>query len=172
MLGAFLLIAVVCDLRWRKIPNKLVVIALFLGFCIRVYDFGWLGFANAALGSLTGFGLFLPFYFLSILGAGDVKFMAAAGTFLNPTQVLLASIIGITLNGLIGLTIIVLSGDLPRTFRRYMAMLTTFATLRKPHYIAPAPGEAAGRKMPYAIGLSVGVAAVSFDSGTFLRGLW
>ncbi|MGH8498416.1 MAG: A24 family peptidase [Methylococcales bacterium] len=168
----FLFIAVVCDLRWRRIPNKLVVICLATGLSMRGFELGWAGLGTATLGSLTGLLVLLPFYIAAALGAGDVKFMAAVGSFLEPSQVLLAAVLGIALNGAVGLLIIILAGDLFKTVHRYMAMLTTFLSLNKPHYIEPTPDEAAGRKMPYVIGLSIAVATVALYPDLFSMVFW
>lgn len=72
-------IVIYYDVRYRRIPNVVVVSALVAGFSINVSFLGLEG----ALSSLKGLGLaFLPMFLMHIfgaLGAGDVKLFAAVG---------------------------------------------------------------------------------------------
>ena len=97
-LALLVLTALVFDLRQRRIPNKLVLVALAAGLFInligpQVWQSGTgpltaypsaLGAKGALLGALTGLAIFLPLYLLSAMGAGDVKLMAGIGSFVGP----------------------------------------------------------------------------------------
>lgn len=92
------LAALVFDLRQRRIPNTLVLLALvgglfinFIGPQIWLRGGGLLtaypsalGIKGALLGALTGLAVYLPFYLLRAMGAGDVKLMAGIGSFVGP----------------------------------------------------------------------------------------
>lgn len=97
-LALLVLTALVFDLRQRRIPNVVVVLALASGLFINligpqtwqsgaalltVYPSA-LGAKGALLGALTGLAVFLPFYLLRAMGAGDVKLMAGIGSFVGP----------------------------------------------------------------------------------------
>jgi prepilin peptidase CpaA len=97
-LALLVLAAVVFDLRQRRIPNTLVLLALGAGLLINLigpqivlsgsglitpYP-GALGVKGALLGALTGLAVFLPFYLLRAMGAGDVKLMAGIGSYIGP----------------------------------------------------------------------------------------
>ncbi len=97
-LALLVLAAVVFDLWQRRIPNTLVLLALGAGLLINLigpqivlsgsglitpYP-GALGVKGALLGALTGLAVFLPFYLLRAMGAGDVKLMAGIGSFIGP----------------------------------------------------------------------------------------
>ncbi|MDE1181670.1 prepilin peptidase [Paraburkholderia sp.] len=76
------LIAALSDLRTRRIPNWLVATALCVAVPVQWMVHGgiegmelWLG------GVLTGALVFLPGYVMRMMGAGDVKLMAAIGAF-------------------------------------------------------------------------------------------
>lgn len=72
-------IVIYYDVRFRRIPNLVVVSALVAGLCINT---SFLGF-EGALSSVKGLGLaFVPMFLMHIfgaLGAGDVKLFAAVG---------------------------------------------------------------------------------------------
>ena len=79
---AFVVIAALSDVQTRRIPNWLVATALVVALPVQVVLHGavegmqmWLG------GCLTGGLLLLPGYLMRLMGAGDVKLMAAVGSF-------------------------------------------------------------------------------------------
>jgi prepilin peptidase CpaA len=91
--GTLLTAACVTDARERRIPNRLVVVLLVAGLLntlVATRDVGSLGRSLAA-GAL-GFAIWIPFYALRMLGAGDVKLFAAAAVWLAPGQVLYAAV--------------------------------------------------------------------------------
>lgn len=71
------------DVRYRRIPNMLVLTALIAGLAINIFFSGVYGLTS----SLLGFGLgFIPMLLLHIfgaMGAGDVKLFGAVGTILG-----------------------------------------------------------------------------------------
>ena len=82
-----LIVACVSDMRSRRIPNPVVLLTLFAGIVLAVATKPWLsGLIFAGGGMLTGFAIWIPFYALGMLGAGDVKLFAAAATFLGARQ--------------------------------------------------------------------------------------
>lgn len=78
-LAGIIIIAVAFDLRVRKIPNPLIIIALLFAFTYHIQQNGYSGF----LFSLKGFGLGIALlifpFLLGGIGAGDVKLLAAIG---------------------------------------------------------------------------------------------
>ncbi|NMM20020.1 MAG: prepilin peptidase [Rhodoferax sp.] len=100
VLSLAMVIAVEADTRERRIPNVLVLLMLCAGVALNVlgpdngraglfsYFPGALGAGGALLGVLAGLVAFLPLYWLRAMGAGDVKLMAALGSFVGPMEVL------------------------------------------------------------------------------------
>jgi len=83
-----LVVACVCDLRSREIPDW-IPIALIVT-AIVVVALGWvsLSFSQLGFGVLLGFGLTAPFGLAGGLGGGDVKLVAALGAWLGPIALL------------------------------------------------------------------------------------
>ena len=97
-----LAIALLSDLRERRIPNQLVVIGLLLGLGGHTWLAGVGGLTVAASGALVGLLCFLPLYISGGLGAGDAKLMAMCGAFLGPLHVVVASVASLLVGGVIG----------------------------------------------------------------------
>ena len=84
--GVFTLAALACDLKTRKIPNVLTVPAFIFAVLFQVWFDGWAGFTAAAAGFGLGFGMLFVLWLIGGGGAGDVKLMAALGTWLGGRQ--------------------------------------------------------------------------------------
>ncbi len=92
------------DLGYRRIPNSLVLTILVLGGVFAVMSFGPV---NALLrvteGAGVGLLMWFPFWALRMLGAGDVKFFAAAAAWLGPRLALEAALSSAVFGGVIAL---------------------------------------------------------------------
>ncbi len=79
---ALVMIAALSDLQTRRIPNWLVATALVVALPVQVVLYGAAeGMQMWLAGCLTGGLLLLPGYLMRLMGAGDVKLMAAVGAF-------------------------------------------------------------------------------------------
>src|SRR5687767_15970758 len=92
----FLLVgACVSDLRSRRIPNVVVAALALSGIG---YAFATMtpqaALVHALGGSAVGLALWLPFWLVRVLGAGDVKLVAASGAWLGVAGVVEASLLG------------------------------------------------------------------------------
>lgn len=83
--------AVLEDLWRRNISNWFPIAALSSGALHHGWLAGWRGLAEALLGAVCGFSIFLLFYLLGGMGGGDVKLMAGFGAVLGWSQILLAA---------------------------------------------------------------------------------
>jgi len=109
-------IAMLFDIRQRRIPNELVL-SMLAGWLLlivlkMVFDTqaGILILLDSALGAVIGGGGFFIVYIISRkgLGGGDVKFMAAAGLYLGLGGTIPAILYGTVLAALTGLILILL----------------------------------------------------------------
>ena len=77
------MIAALCDLKSRRIPNVLTVPAIVMGLSAHTIHSGWSGLAFSLWGLMLGGGLFLLFHLIGAMGAGDVKLMGGIGALLG-----------------------------------------------------------------------------------------
>jgi len=86
------------DVRYRRIPNKLVLVTLIAGLTLNTI----FGGSHGLLVSLGGFGLAFGLMFLlhvfGTMGAGDVKLFAAIGA-VNTVRLVLPSLLIVALTG-------------------------------------------------------------------------
>lgn len=121
--GLFTLAAAISDLRFRKIPNRMTAPMCFAGVVYQVAFHGWDGLWASSLGFVAGFGILFVLWMIATAGGGDVKLMAALGTWLGwltTLKVLFCSLIFVT-TGTIGIVLVgLLSQGLRRTKNRYL----------------------------------------------------
>lgn len=113
--------AALMDLRWRRIPNWLVLAGFVAALVIRAVDgpvqVGW-GLAGAGL----GMALLFPFYMIGGMGGGDVKLLGAVGAFLGPSRLLVALLVMALAGGLMAGVAVTAR----QAWRRTLANLHTF----------------------------------------------
>ena len=138
--------AAVEDLARRRISNWTTGAALVSGFVIHAIRAGWRGAASAGTGALVGFAIFLVFYLLHGMGAGDLKLMAGFGSLLGPSVILYAAWMAAVAGGVMGLA--------------YTTLLAWRARWRAPR------GPAATAEMiPYAPAIVAGACLAEFALG-------
>jgi prepilin peptidase CpaA len=115
--------AAVFDIRYRRIPNWLSVSgaaaglllnAFLVGHGDQVFSLDGLVFALKGLGA--GFGVYLFFYLLHAMGAGDVKLMAAVGAVVGWRDWVGICIITALVGGVAAIAISALRKRLGKTF--------------------------------------------------------
>ncbi|MDN0085048.1 prepilin peptidase [Crenobacter sp. SG2305] len=91
----------VYDFVQRRVPNKLLGVGVFLAIMLllvkRPDGAAWL---VAISGLAVGLFAFLPFYFMGLMGAGDVKFFAVIGLWLGVSALLPVWVVASVMAGL------------------------------------------------------------------------
>lgn len=154
--------ALAFDLRRRRIPNTLTLAAAAVGIAVQSLLGGTGGLLLAVSGLAVGFAVLLPGYLLRATGAGDVKLMAAAGTFLGPFWILIAGLASVFAGAVMAATLAasaLVTGSARSPRRRYGLMLNELAATGRVAYAAPAPGEIMGRRFPFAVAIALGTTA-------------
>lgn len=151
----------VSDLRTRKIPNELVAVILATGWLFALYSpdvIRALGMSVA--GTLVGFAIWIPFYLVGAIGAGDVKFFAAAGAWLGPGTTWRAALIAAVVGGILAVAFLVLEKRLGVVLRR-MALAASSGSLAGVADQPGAPGTGR-RPLPYGVALAIGALAAAW----------
>src|ERR1700693_5394870 len=105
-------IAAVYDIRFRRIPNWLVLTGLGLGVGLNTFLFEWRGARSSLLGIGLAFLIYFPLYLLRGMGAGDVKLMAAIGAIVGAANWLGIFIITALLGGVVAMILLLARGRL------------------------------------------------------------
>lgn len=91
--------AAVMDIRARRVPNLLCLALLVAGLAAATLDLVVPSVPMALLGAVVALAIWLPFWLLRMLGAGDVKFFACACAWLGPSVAWRASLAVALLGG-------------------------------------------------------------------------
>lgn len=93
LLATGLTVAVVTDLRSRRIPNLLTAAMAAAGLGLAAAGSSGITLAGALMGMGLGVLLMLPGHLLGGTGAGDVKLMGAVGSILGPPSIIQAFVL-------------------------------------------------------------------------------
>jgi prepilin peptidase CpaA len=159
--------AVWFDVKYRRIPNKLVLAGTLAALALHTVlpdgtgffsdHPGGLGFLNALAGLGVGFAVLLPMYLMRALGAGDVKLMAMIGAFLGPELILGAILTTFIAGGVLAIVAALWSGVMLQVLANVRFLLfhgvVQAMSGSKPEFDAPATTTG---KLPYAIAIAAG----------------
>ncbi len=158
LLLALVLVAAVFDFLYRRIPNWLVVSGFIAGAILRIVLGGWQGLAEAAGGFGFAFSVYLIFYALRAMGAGDVKLMAAVGAIAGPVNWFSIFILTSITGGLLAVLLLLTRGGLNRTLKNVFVIAGELVQGRAPHRTDPAldVGSRSAVTLPHGITIAVG----------------
>lgn len=157
-------VAAIKDLESRRIPNRLLAAGMLGALVLHLLSvqplagvLAWLG------GAATGLVIFLPFYLLRGMAAGDVKMMAAVGAFAGPGDALRIAILAWCAGGVMALVVVVCKGRLRMVLANLWAIVRPML-LRLPRGAEPAVGGAGGQpsvgSIPYGVAIAAGTIAL------------
>jgi len=170
MLALVMILALVSDLRERRIPNPLVLLALGAGVFFNITGPqatadgaglftatpGALGLSGAVLGALAGLALFLPLYLVQATGAGDVKLMAGIGSFTGAGAALNIALFILLAGGVLALVRMLWAGNSRRVMANVaMALRQMLPGLAGTFNIAAHSAD----RMPYGVAMAAGLLA-------------
>lgn len=169
-LALIVLTALVTDVRQQRISNILIVLALVAGVLANVlgpeafkrsaglftYAPGALGLKGALFGALSGLAIFLPLYALRAMGAGDVKLMAAIGSFVGPATLVNLALCVLLMGGVLAVGRMVWKGNSRKVLGNVgTVLLPPFAT-GVPRFN---PATQSADRMPYVLAIAAGLLA-------------
>ena len=153
---AAVLIAVLWDVRYRRIPNWLVFPLLVGGIGTSTVAQGWHGLEQSALGILLAAVAVGAFYCLGGMGMGDVKLCAAVGAWIGPAQLGLALVMTGFAGGVMALGWAVCGGFLRESLDGAGELVFGMRKRGLRPHATLVLANAATRKMPYAPAIAVG----------------
>lgn len=124
----FLLIvaaAAAYDVLSKRIPNLITYPAMAAGLAFHFLSGGLQGLLFSLEGLGLGILLLIGFYLFSGMGAGDVKLLGAAGSFLGPQGVFLAFLFTALAGGIISVCFILYKGSFMTTAHNLSHMAKT-----------------------------------------------
>lgn len=98
---ALLLLVCITDLRYRKIPNVLLVVGAIYGLIVSFLGLGQVRMFDALLGLLVGLLIFSFPYYKAWIGAGDVKLMGVLGIYMGPSLTMTAALYSMLAGGVL-----------------------------------------------------------------------
>jgi prepilin peptidase CpaA len=147
-LASILCVAVMSDLRTHRISNVLCAGAFGTGLVLQTMLFGTAGFVDGVAGAVVGLLILLPLYAIGGMGAGDVKLMAAVGTFLGLSGAPVA-----------GIATLVIGGGLALLAAVWRQAALWMSSRRHPAVASAPPTGLLSIDLPYAIAIATGTAA-------------
>lgn len=109
--------AAVTDVRERRIPNRLTYPAMLAGLVLQTAFHGSKGLLLSAGGGLFFGGVFLLFYVVRAMGAGDVKLATALGCIAGASSALQVMFATAVAGGALAVIVMIWSGKVMETLR-------------------------------------------------------
>ena len=100
-------IAAWMDFRHFRIPNLLTFPLCWTGLIFQSLITGWAGWQFGLTGVLVGFFILIGFYILGVMGAGDVKLLAACGAWIGPVMIVHVFFVAAIVTGMHSLAVLV-----------------------------------------------------------------
>ena len=159
-------IAAVYDIRFRRIPNWLVLTGLLLGLGLNTFLLQWSGVRASLLGISLAFLIYFPLYLLRGMGAGDVKLMAAIGAIVGPANWFGIFIVSALLGGIAAVILLMARGRLANSLWNIGFLFQRLLSFK-----APYAREELDISSPKSVKLPHGV-AIAAGSVLFLAAAW
>jgi|SRR5215471_13659490 len=142
------------DVRYRRIPNRLVLAALVSGLAVNAVFGGWSGMRASVVGCAVAFGLMLIMHVFGAMGAGDVKLFAAIGAIIGAPLVLSTFSVVIITGAVLAVFSMLRAGTSRVTMQRVLLILAGLLPGWKiPRFPAPADRK---QTIPYGVAIALG----------------
>jgi len=156
ILTVIFVLSTITDIQEHKIPNVLSLGGILIGLTYMSFSQGIDGLVFSLQGMGLGFLLFLPFYLLRGMAAGDVKLMAAVGAFVGPSLIV-SAVAGTLISGaVLALAYAIYIGGASTLLQRYGSMARVMLTTHQITYFKPTENDAGNTRFPYAAAIFVG----------------
>jgi prepilin peptidase CpaA len=162
LLATLVLIAAVFDVRFRRIPNWLVLSGILLGLALNVFLFGSIGAKSALLGGALAMSVYFPLFIVRGMGAGDVKLMIAIGILVGPANWLAIFFLTAVLGGAFAIFMLFRSGLLMHTLANVGFILSRLIQLKAPYKERPDLDISSPKALTLPHGATIAVGSFAF----------
>jgi prepilin peptidase CpaA len=169
VLLALVLIAGVTDIKTRRIPNWLVLTGLCIGIALNSLLFEWAGLKLSLSGAGLAFAVYLVFYLLRAMGAGDVKLMAAIGALVGPKSWLLILFFTAIAGGVVAFVILLAKGRFKRTLLNVSIMIHQLSRLQAPYQATAELDVRSGKALRLPHGATIALGTIAYMTVGFLQ---
>jgi prepilin peptidase CpaA len=153
----FLAVAVYCDVRYRRIPNPLVVVGLVAGGFSAFLAGGTGGLLAAAFGMAAGMGMLIPFFAVRLIGAGDVKLLGLVGAFVGFDGIFQVLLYTVLAGGLLGVGAVLMSGTARRLQWNFQLWFMSLASRGRNQIMSLTEiADQSAVRIPYAVAIAAG----------------
>ena len=150
-------VACFCDVRVRRIPNTLTFGASAVAFAFFLATKGFEGLGLSVAGWCVGLAMFVPFFLLGGMGAGDVKLLAAFGAWLGPWRIVWAAAFGGIAGGVLAVVVAVGHGYLRQALYNLGSLLWFWRTVGVQTHPELTLEHAKGPRLTYAVPITIGM---------------
>lgn len=161
-LTAVALIAVGTDLAFNKIYNPLTLFALLAGFTIHWFDGGSSGALLSLAAAILAGLIFLPFYALGGMAAGDIKLMAGCAAVIGWPHGILAAGLSLVCGTLLGVFYYCIRGGAKELIARYSTSIRYLLKIGQAYLPTAPPDSVARTRIPYALAIASGCLITQF----------
>jgi prepilin peptidase CpaA len=148
-------LALITDLRSRRIPNALTFPAMALGLVYHLVTGGPTMLLQSAEGMMLGLGLFMIPYLMGGMGAGDAKLMGALGALVGPWAIANICLFTALAGGIYALGIIIVRRESKHYIMSGLASLWVLAATRNLSLISM-PRKEGMPRLCYAVAIALG----------------
>jgi len=161
-------VAAIYDIRFRRIPNWLVLAGLVLGIALNTFLFEWAGLVFALKGFAFAFVIYFPLYLLRGMGAGDVKLMAAIGSIVGWRNWLGIFIITAIVGGLAAVALLASRKRLGKGLYNVGYLIVELMSFRPPYARSEELDVTSGKSMKLPHGVVIAWGCVLFLAAAWI----
>jgi prepilin peptidase CpaA len=122
--ATILIAGVIDDLRSRKFHNWLFLACCALALLSVLIVNGWTGLYLSVFGFAAGIAVLLPFVLMGMIGAGDMKLMAAFGIVAGWNTVFSVAVMSLIWGAIFGVVKMAVSGQLKVLLNNMISIVT------------------------------------------------
>jgi prepilin peptidase CpaA len=159
------LVGAACDVKSRRIPNKLTGPALLFGMVLHLTLGGWLSLLTCIAAGLICGAVFLLFYLAGGMGAGDVKLITAVGCIAGLTNTAYLLVLTALAGGVMAIGLAFVRGRLKETLSNMGALASHHKNAGLKAHPELNVRNASTLRLPYGLAIAAGCTITLYLQG-------